>query len=846
MSENYSRHWTSTQAFFITNILYKTKKVMRIKGLIFIFTSLMCIQYVFAGDLLCNDWLLSLGGKKSHLNHPGTDASDGDDSDKTYTLSDKLGVKGACRDKFPTWGEREMFYRTSSDPFTVKFVVKRQYCWARYVISPPPTNCGGPKWDCCIGFFIPYLTWDHGAAYTSWGDTKSVTFDYNETGKNNYKTIFWGSNYAYVDYKDMKDENGKKKKDINGNVLKDPKVICAYYSPKFVADGFTEGDLIGCVSAPLMPAPPIYNKTLVPQNSAVIANNPPSNSTFSSPKINLTVIDSEGREIGPVIQLTYSFDIPDDQQNCTSLLEQIYCPMVTSAAPSKICAYFEGDKSNVLGCIDRPKPKDSGIKIEAIYDYYIDEDCNIGFDEPSVFKTLRIKLTQPNGDFRIYPSDNMHAKDGIREYYACNKEMETANKPIKIRTSGYDVSTILGVDFSAIIPKFNGNSHKFKKMYIRPPQILQNPQDSYKKSCKNCFVEIGNAQEGQEYIVPAGERNRNSCKKSYYCVDNSDQEVIQRPKEYCSFGYNDQYNDAEKSYCRGVYTKSESGSSTSQDKICIKLETDWPGILENEQFFGNEDKICADVPQTYLKLDKEDVSSITGYIDFSHDGYDPTKNYPPEQKFYGVCDASFGVERESCLSTDKTSCVEGIPHLTNADIENDNQELEFKSKFIILKSAVTAAYANMPALTKQIFSLLGVQVKDGIGIISKGAPYRTLDGNYPIGKIHNPCKFQSGANGCTKNTYTNNALGNAYYTHNTNLGLGSFFELSSNSSTDSSTGMSVTDFPIGGKCKPGFSSLAIPQRICKVITNKDNKIISKSWSNFSPINPCSKNMQQNR
>ena len=71
--------------------------------------------------------------------------SEGDYRSKTYELSDNVGVRGACRDYFPTWFEREMFYRTSDDPLTMELKLHRQYCGIRYLFVPTPDNCGAPN-----------------------------------------------------------------------------------------------------------------------------------------------------------------------------------------------------------------------------------------------------------------------------------------------------------------------------------------------------------------------------------------------------------------------------------------------------------------------------------------------------------------------------------------------------------------------------------------------------------------------------------------------------------------------------------------------------------------------------
>ena len=53
------------------------------------------------------------------------------------------------------------------------------------------------------------------------------------------------------------------------------------------------------------------------------------------------------------------------------------------------------------------------------------------------------------------------------------------------------------------------------------------------------------------------------------------------------------------------------------------------------------------------------------------------------------------------------------------------------------------------------------------------------------------------------------------------------------------TGLVIKDVYIDGKCKDGFTTASDkPKRICRVIVDKNSKIITKSWSNQALINPC--------
>lgn len=193
--------------------------------------------------LLCGGWL---------KNEAGGDVS----SDDATETSDNKGVKGQCRDYFPTWGEREMIYRVNADPFANQYKVKRQYCWARFVLGKG-TYCGGPHlkfhWKAFIP--IPYYDWDP-PAYISWGDTKTVTFNMDEVGadasalNNSCKSLVGSLNKACV----VRIEPGKERPEGGTNDGNQAQ-ICGYFKSIF---GFIVGhvdvnkSLIGCIDEPYL------------------------------------------------------------------------------------------------------------------------------------------------------------------------------------------------------------------------------------------------------------------------------------------------------------------------------------------------------------------------------------------------------------------------------------------------------------------------------------------------------------------------------------------------------------------------------------------------------------------
>ena len=830
-------------------------------------------------EMLCQGFLSTLNGVKASSCERGSapasvltcspTLTDGDDQNIIYTVSDNIGVMGTCQDYFPTWGEREIFYRDSNDPANMKFHVVRHYCWGRNFFYSSD-NCGGPNWG---PHFYSGLSWDNGASYASWGDYIDVPFSLSDIGsKDGVKTIFWGSNYAYIDYG----------KDLNNNP--NPKKVCAYYSPSWIAQAFTgnvsNAYLIGCIDIPLMPAPPIYNKIIVPHDSVALSPITPDASTFENPAITLKTITSSGADSGQTITLVYDFNKNNGEQESQALLGQSFRPTFSSATPSKICA--SSDKG-VLGCVDRKKPSDSGIKIEAIADYYVYDNCNDPSSQATnSFRTLKIKFTKPDGSSVIYPKDNI----GIREYYACTRQDPSSKTDIT--TSGSDTTSIFGVQFSAIIPQFVKNSKEFQKIYVYPP-ILQAPNGgkpikkddpAFQNSCDSCFVTTGvddaNNQKGQAYIVPAGLRDRSSCKQQYSCKTSKPDPSTTDPSlgfQQCTLGYNDQYSDLEQAYCRGVYmgpqdTNSnpvavvpastdsatanpsvpsaptgQSKTTIAQDQTCIKLESNW------KDFFGKDDKLCADIQQ-YSKLTENDVSAATGYADFSNDGYDPTKTYPPGARFEGTCNLSLG-------TTYCKTVLINYPGGSQAVSCNDPGSPDvFGASYVALNKALIAVNANSAFLTPQLSALLKMDKFNIGGASNAQYPFRTLDGNYPIGTITNPCVFSSGPDsgidGCGKNMDTANFLGNGYYALDSSLQIGVTLPASATQpqddqaqaiySTDKDTGIATVDIPVIGQCQAGFSSgNSPPSRVCRIIVDKNNVILSKAWTNYPISNPCNKN-----
>ncbi|MFK7761371.1 MAG: hypothetical protein AB8B46_04605 [Candidatus Midichloriaceae bacterium] len=848
-------------------------------------------------EILCNGWLAATTGINCTTGKctPNPSPSTGGNDSDTYTISDDVGVRGVSRDYFPTWGEREMFYRTSDDPLNMELIVKRQYCWARYAFFPSPANCGGPDWK--WKFPLGYLSWSEGVNYAIWGDTVTKTFSLQKRGSDNAQTIFWGSNHAYIDYE-------------KSNGIENPKRVCAYFSPVAFGKIVSSDDrLIGCIDIPLNPAPNIYNKIIVPKRSVIIDGGTPAGSTFINPKINLQVIDSTGQKIGGYISLGYNY--MDGSVKCSSkedTLGDIYCPFVQPGAPTKICAGLQGKSSSNIGCIDRPKPsgpKNGAVHIEAVHDYYIDNACPDSSkinSKPSIFHSLKIQIKDPSikDPIKSIIKEFPGAGNGLRDYYACYQTGQNPNDQ-SIKTSvlsGHDTVDVFGVQFSAVIPKFVDKDGKdvkdytkigiekirpqnFKKTHMYP--LITTKQARNSGNCGNCFIPVKESQcidnnptskqKGQSkcstYITPAGERERDSCAKNYVCYDFANHPlpieiidgkmIIEDNSINCAFGSKaDDLNKAEKAYCHGIYKLEQE----EKNAICMNLDTKWP------DFFGKADSICAEIPASFMKLEKNAISSLTGYIDFTNDGFKSTTKYKDTDRLIGECNAKLNLENEKCLSRDDKKCLDTfLPDEIEGLDENEN--IKFKVQYTVINqylygkkegdASAKGINANIQAIDKKLMGTLGYasskQEFSAIDIpLPDGAPYRTLNGNFPIGNIYNGCRFAVGEDGCGINTDTAPFLGNAYFdasSHNLNikspLTITKLTTIYPKPPQDKSD-LIIKDIPIDGKCEDGLVPSDIthpPQRMCRVIVDKDNNIITKSWSDQAIINPCVSNKKSN-
>ena len=873
-------------------------KFLSVFLLLLFFSNQKVYSYGDAEHMLCMQWLKKkVSGENCNDVYCG--GEDQDYKGLVYNVLDDVGVQGICQDYFPTVNEREMFYRTSDDPLNMELKLVRDFCGWRWWDST--TNCGLPGVKAV--WYPPFFEWDWsgGPKEGSWSSISNVslTFSLQKRGPDNAQTVVWGSNYAYIDYDKVHDKK-------SGTSVDNPKRICAYFSPVAFGKIVSGSDkLIGCIDIPLNPAPDIYNKIIVPKSSVAVATDKtPDESSFLKPQIVLKVIDSAGQNVGPYIPLTY--DLEKDLPSCsdsTLTLGDVYCPFIQPSDPTKICAGLKDRPSSNIGCVDRPNPTKT-IIIDAVHNYYIDNNCPDINNKPSIFHSVKIQLkdSATNKLIKEFPENGL----GLRDYYACYQQIPDPKVKDKFITSsipGRDSANVYGVQFSAVIPEFVDNDGKgvdytaigiekispqnFSKTYFYPPIILgRADQTGNLGSCDGCFYYVSDKsqcidnnptskQMGQSmcmaYTTPAGDRNRDSCKRDYKCYDIKHNPLpigdVKKNSINCTFGSDlSKLNEAEKAYCPGVYKLEQQKKSA----ICVNLDTNWP------DFFGNKDKICAEIPGSFMKLGKDDISSLTGYVDFTNDGFDISTKYGITDQLYGKCDASMNLENEKCLSSTDRSCLAtSIPDKIQG--LSNNKLLIFKSKYNVINQYLygdkdnlknLGVNANVQAIDEKLINNLGYDTSaveqffvvdtappsfppsyDG----GKPRPYRTLDGNFPIGSVHYGCRFTVGEGGCGTNTKTAPFLGNAYFdTSNYNMNIGTQLAITDNVNTIypapplDNTDLVIKDVYIDGVCKDGFTTASDkPKRICRVIVDKNNKIITKSWSNQTLANPCTDGKKSN-
>ncbi|WP_323722434.1 hypothetical protein [Candidatus Fokinia crypta] len=145
---------------------------------------------------------------------------------------------------------------------------------------------------------------------------------------------------------------------------------------------FQSRNVIGCVPMITLPPPPTFNQIVTPV--VVVSIQSPSGdlqkwfegigSTFDAPTVQVQSSSISMYESPPTITLQYSFDKPENLQNCQKLpnVPGTFCPSI-SIDGSSICVtqnFTDGSSSSSLGCVPRPSIGErSNIVIMPYYNY---------------------------------------------------------------------------------------------------------------------------------------------------------------------------------------------------------------------------------------------------------------------------------------------------------------------------------------------------------------------------------------------------------------------------------------------------------------------------------------------
>ena len=684
-------------------------------------------------ELMCSDWL---SGHYAGIQPAFESNPKSSDNIVRDTSIDEAGVKGQCRDFYPTWGERMKLERLNADPFETQYKMTRQHCWARWVLDSYH-RCGGPrinKW--CL--FIPCgFSWDP-PAYTCWGDTKIKIADSNFKSDDEFR-LFGSFNIVVL-------KRIKPQEIFPGDLKNTSKrtKICAYFKTNFIGSLFTSSkNLIGCVDEPFKPVPPTFNVIM-----------PPTAEPYIDPKLNIKTLIANGSRFDQPLAVI-KFDDPDTLMSSQLFLRYkfpgdnfiysstnvananapvcgkfknypiTYCAKVPKSSPSQVCVCEKADCDNeiFIGCLPRPTPKNSNIAIMGSYTTVTNllgdqqPAINLFFaytdnsNNPIIIDNDGDEVYQKNSDNKYYKKDKTGyntdnpAKDPlqykklplpsepviIKEY---TKELihneNTGNKSYVItRGSG----SAYGITFSAIIPKMDSTG-KPKKINVRTPQM--------RWGIDGCVVTTQEAPgEYPTYYVPAGKRYRDQCcPSSITDVSIQMQKCTLPPYQSKCFGSENssppwkdknlpaptQDKLAENAACPGSYEGPLTNTDGSlkdplhPDQICITNESDWEDAMP-EPFCQKMPLPCQEV-----KIPTEQ-SGFAVWLKT-----DPDSNINSGSTQNGICDITFGFDYRRDIIVTLNDDVSALP---DDNINKINALIEFnKAKDDLTKLKAKAAAEN--------------------------------------------------------------------------------------------------------------------------------------------------------
>lgn len=676
-------------------------------------------------DLRCNDWL------------NGDYASYDSESDRMLSY-DIMGVKGVCKDFFPTWGERFKFERSNDDPFTVTFDVIRQYCWARNFMwgggfqanrETSQTYCGG----CRMNFL-----WCKGNGwtppkYSSWGHTYSTSFNYDELNSGDQgwsvKKVMkhGGTSFHHVCLRlYLKGEKFKHDEDKTHDKYL-PKV-CAYVVNVTGCNSpmLNWGNaLIGCIDQPAKPGPPVFNHVMVGSAIAFVDQDLTLSdylgmgSTFDQPMIELTngLTGAEKK----TLRLRYKF--PNDSRTIDGTPKcgffpdedrQEYCAEYSESTPDRVCVCLRDECANgkYLGCAPRPNLEQSGLKLKT--DYAVHESIDGSFS-PAIGVQI-IKVDTAGNETGILPLTV--PPKVVREYY----KLDQGGNIIVQK----DSVNVYGVTFGAMIPKISGDDVQ----YIR----VGTPEMVYASSGCYHFAKFPlDDDRWPKYYVPAGNRDQTNCQ-----CEPGQQFCTIPPAADCITGeFYPHDGEAVDAYCPGLYVGPEDPGRP--DSICVINDSSF-------DFITQTDGLCAKLKAGCHV--SQYSSPATGYATFS------PQALTTGAVIEGVCDLTTGYE--PIMDYSNSINTSGLVVLGPSGLFI---EYEFRKAFDKLKAVFDSRNMNIPPeRLRELEGIFGNLIK--IGAPSISTPIMQCGGTSLLGDIQNPCRVRNGCNEISGTSY--NFFGGAF------------------------------------------------------------------------------------
>ena len=777
-----------------------------------------------------------------------------------YTTSDKAGVKDYCHNKFPSWGERILLERKSTDPFNASYKVRRSYCWFR---------------DCIF----------HSCGCLKWGDNYSADFDASDIKSPNdaagAKILrsslgLWGAHVCLKRFAPGQDYLQQGKNTSNKNS------ICGYVVLPLPLWGTSAAQacqsplfnwnyaLIGCVEEPLKPGPPTFN-TVIPHSIT----------PYVDPKIKLhDYTDDKGKIINGYISMGSKFDQPliqisngstkggtlllrykfpgdtymYDQIPAKGFFESdpnklVYESIVLKDSPDKVCICLGEDcrEGITIGCVDRPTPKDSNLKIvadlasghannPAVYPRFAftDDKNNIIYYDTSnrkvIFNSNGIPFvadssgyattTAATGKLNYRYLRELTDSSPISDFYA----LQADGKEVGYTKNSY---VSYGLEFNAMVASINATTKQPNYIALNVP--LPGSSGSFLRIAGDPLSVTD-----PQYYLPAGSRERLLCN----CPKGTDPNRCPLPPE-TSYNYDPnmpiQYNepDASRLYCPGRVI--EPSQVENNNKICLQIASFWKDVVNDKS-----SNLCVTLPSNC----QQQLEPHKSY------GMSSWPTVAPGTVVQGNCSAEAGLEQSKFYQWQPPQALSAQDYGCSA---TDGKCSDYADNYLPQFAKATATLETLQNLANTLNRNLN---DDEINVINNTlnsySKYHILKFiQKPVersckivfgqerGLVQNPCKF---VNSCGDIASPTKSSGYAIWSK-----IGGLNQVQTKQVNELSQGK-VVNFKLSatGKCAAGFKNAnnLPPQRSCYIkyarngVDNSTPKRVVEQWDEVE--NPCVK------